>query len=258
MPFWDISRDLEELSFKRFYRAPFEETHVNFSEQVSEQDESTLASFQLPTELPTDKGGILELHNSIATHTIIAAARGGKLKQLAFNGHIQRPFAVRALLPYWVRLDEWNIPGYRQGYMAAAPLLRPLLAHASLWLGTAEEHEDRHDRRLTREEIQTLKQYCESHGVPKLRQPLAFLEEEDEDQDEEGHQELAEEQQEQGSKTQQAKPEDPNLNQPIELYLPWLEDAELAQQVANAWNAIAERGEADLVKCECEKCAASE
>lgn len=42
--------------------------------------------------------------------------------------------------------------------------------------------------------------------------------------------------------------------QPIELYLPWLEEAELAQQVADAWNAVVDRGEADVVKCWCDLC----
>lgn len=42
---------------------------------------------------------------------------------------------------------------------------------------------------------------------------------------------------------------------PITSYLRWLaEDAELAQQVANAWNEVVRRGEADAVLCECNKC----
>lgn len=44
---------------------------------------------------------------------------------------------------------------------------------------------------------------------------------------------------------------------PIELYLSWLhKDAELAQQVAEAWNEVVKRGEADVVKCTCEQCKA--
>lgn len=39
------------------------------------------------------------------------------------------------------------------------------------------------------------------------------------------------------------------------VYLQWLEeDAELAQQVADAWNAVADSGCADYVKCWCDRC----
>lgn len=35
---------------------------------------------------------------------------------------------------------------------------------------------------------------------------------------------------------------------PINMYLRWFaQNAELAQQVADAWNAVVERGEADMV-----------
>lgn len=45
----------------------------------------------------------------------------------------------------------------------------------------------------------------------------------------------------------------------LKLYLPWLEqDADLAQRVADAWNAVVERGEADLAKCCCLQCSPSE
>lgn len=40
-----------------------------------------------------------------------------------------------------------------------------------------------------------------------------------------------------------------------ELYFRWLrDDAQLAQQVADAWNELVQRGDADLVKCYCRKC----
>lgn len=39
--------------------------------------------------------------------------------------------------------------------------------------------------------------------------------------------------------------------QPVQLYTVWLvEDAELSRQVAEAWNLLVERGEADVVRCE--------
>lgn len=44
-------------------------------------------------------------------------------------------------------------------------------------------------------------------------------------------------------------------SQPVARYLPWLEeDAELAQQVADVWNAIVEHGKADALECECFSC----
>lgn len=46
----------------------------------------------------------------------------------------------------------------------------------------------------------------------------------------------------------------PGENEPIQRYLPWLEVAELAQEMADAWNVVVEHREADVVKCECEKC----
>lgn len=42
---------------------------------------------------------------------------------------------------------------------------------------------------------------------------------------------------------------------PVTRYFPWLlEDAELSQRVADAWNAVVRRGGADLVACRCERC----
>lgn len=43
-------------------------------------------------------------------------------------------------------------------------------------------------------------------------------------------------------------------DQPVKRYFPWLEDAELAGQVADAWNEVVKRGEADKIKCPCKKC----
>lgn len=45
---------------------------------------------------------------------------------------------------------------------------------------------------------------------------------------------------------------------PTDGYLVWLrDDAELAQRVADAWNAVVERGGADLIQCYCPKCCKS-
>lgn len=41
----------------------------------------------------------------------------------------------------------------------------------------------------------------------------------------------------------------------VERYLPWLaRDGQLAREVAEAWNLVVDREEADVVKCPCERC----
>ena len=51
------------------------------------------------------------------------------------------------------------------------------------------------------------------------------------------------------------EPEDSECPATILHYFAWLaEDAELAQQVADAWNELVRRGEAGKIKCDCQKC----
>lgn len=158
---------------------------------------------------------------AIAGRTIIAAAKGGQLRHLNDSMHPRKPFAIRALLPFWVLMEEREEEEgvYCMYYGSAAILHRPFLSHVSRWLGAvARKH-----RQLSAKEIQELHGYFQDQCMPEIRRDRY-----------------------------RSKP----APQPITLYLPWLaEDAALAQRVSDAWNTAVARGEEDLVKCACEKCA---
>lgn len=52
-----------------------------------------------------------------------------------------------------------------------------------------------------------------------------------------------------------APEEMPLPESPVYSYFNWLRwDAELAQQVADAWNAVVDRGGTELLQCYCPKC----
>lgn len=176
------------------------------------EEEEPLASFELPSELPTAYEARVLLHFSIAYRTIIAAARGGKLKRLVADKNVERPFAIPALLPYWV--DAKVTPSHYSQvstWQEAALAWRARLYHASLWIGATSSTSPRYDRRLTYHNIQTLR--------PHLPVPTGRSRDE------------------------------------LEPQLLWVEkDAELAGKVADAWNGVVQRGEADVVQCWCLKC----
>lgn len=109
-----------------------------------------------------------------------------------------------ALWPYWVNLD------YAYGCNTLASL-RPLLAHASLWLGSTSDSGRRETRKLTGQDVQSLPSYFKKEGMPASRDDLYYH----------GH-------------------------QPLAPYLPWLEDTDLAQRIADAWNAVIHRGAGTL------------
>lgn len=114
-----------------------------------------LTSFELPGERPASAEARHKLHASIACRMVIAAPKGGQLRYIFGAAKQQAPFAVRAILPYWVGLKcMWLTPGLV--WEAAAATFRASLSHASLWLGTTSETGARHDRRLTAQEIQEL------------------------------------------------------------------------------------------------------
>lgn len=182
--------------------------------QVPEEE---LVAFELP-QLPFTGtlGRIQGLHYSIACRTIITAARGGKLKALKLKGSsIQDPFALPQLVPFWVGIQDWG-PGQPvgQGY--------------TKWLGAAAElrralshayiQHAKGRRQLTTADIQALESYLTVISPPR-NSPLTKQE-----------------------------------RIPFALYIPWLEDEDLAEQVADAWKAVVARGEADVVKCVCLTC----
>lgn len=177
-----------------------------------------MSSFELPAELPTSKEEQDALRFSIAYRTIITAAPGGSLRSLKIIPSLEHPFAIRALLPYWLLIDPPSVSGCQGTWELAARTLRPALAHASLWLGANSDPGAREDRRLTREEVQSLHEVFSGAALPRFFRPRGQY-------------------------------------QAVMRYLAWMEqDEELAQQVADAWNVIEGRGKADENPCGCTKC----
>lgn len=192
----------------------------------------------------------IALYYSVLYCTIVAAARARSLKRLFIpEVAIQKPFAVRALLPSWIDIEQWYIMDVRartypvssKFWSDAAAALRPALAHASVWLSESALG-IRESRTLSREEVQSLY----AHFLIVESTP-DFTGEEQIFHDHFEH-----------NKIFHVPPpkEAPSIAcSLVDLYLPWLaEDAGLAQQVADAWNAIAERNQADKVKCRCKRC----
>lgn len=191
---------------------------------IDEQEEAKWSAYELPVQLPNNEDVVNALHIAVACRTIIAAAKGGQLRHLfaGFFHDFDYPFAVRSLLPYWVPMESWlRVSETPDGWLKSASTFRPLLAHASLWLDVAEGSElTRSDRELTRQEVQSLNAHFSDDKMPEVA-PLG------------GNWET----------------------QPVERYLPWLEeDAELAQRVADAWNAVVRSGKADETVCSCSRC----
>lgn len=123
-------------------------------------------------------------------------------------------------MPYWVNIESWHSEGCSDQevnyWAAAARSLRSTLAHASLW----RDGNPHGSRLLTRQDVQSLPDCLEQDGVPSISQPPR------------------------GSR-----------KHGIAYYSRrFREDEELAQCVADAWNAVVERGEADVVNCGCAKC----
>lgn len=195
---------------------------------IEEIEEAWLTSFEPPEVAPKRLYDNAQLHACIAARTIVAAAKGGHLRQLDFFGEQPYAFAVRSVVPYWVNLESLETETRLHGWMQAASLLRPFLAHSSLWLNTAQNADPRHSRHLTAQEVQALLAYAQQEGLPKLR---SYQDEAEKSGLSDGREE------------------------PLECYLAWLEeDHGLAQKVAETWSAVIERGEANKVMCRCKRC----
>lgn len=202
---------------------------------MEEHDEATWASFEIPAQLPTvskDSGSSIpgdRLHLSIATRTVITAARGGRLQRLHAgfeDADVEPPFAIPTLLPYWVTIEEWyHVVGCLEGWHVAASTLRILLAHNSRWLGVGQgTAAARPDRELTGQDVQS---FYSSYSHDYIHEIVPLEGERHEDE----------------------------FEHPLMRYLEWLaEDAEVAQRVADAWNAVVQRGQADDQGCSCDRC----
>lgn len=232
MPLWELVSNIEELNIasKRFDSVNGASDNLLLS--TDELTEDAITSFELPSApFAAPFGGspeeAVELHSRTIFRTVIAAARGGQLRSLLLpKESIQHPFAVRALLPCWVEVEDWavNEPSTLpiKRWYEAANTLRPALYHAAKWMHEATAGVS-DGLRLTREQVQSLHAYFTAmKAVPRFTSDLDSLD---------------------GSSPL------------FELYLPWLaEDDELAQRVADAWNGVVRRGEAANVGCFCERC----
>lgn len=118
--------------------------------EIEEQNEELLTSFALPSVAPQSLRTSAVLHERIAARTIMAAAQGGHLRHLDFDGRQPHAFAVRSMVPYWVELETLESDDGIDGWMQAAALLRPYLAHCSLWLSAPSDAGPRHTRHLKR------------------------------------------------------------------------------------------------------------
>lgn len=101
VPIWDLSCKSKALSFELYG------TNFDFpSNDVEEQFEEALITVEAPVN---DWRSEDAYHRSLTSRAIIAAARGGQLRELRSIGHEpQKPFAIRALLPCWVPMEKWS------------------------------------------------------------------------------------------------------------------------------------------------------
>lgn len=191
----------------------------------SAAEERRKTSFRLPASpVAKDDEALKTLHDSILCRTIVAAAKGGKLKSLNIADRFYwTPFMIGGLLQYWVGVEHWYLDTLPQDdgrpmhpFHKAASELRTALAHASIWITP------RNDRLLTSEDLRGW------FAKYKAKEVAARVE---------------------------RFPELELYNAAIEFYIYWLQEhAALAQQVSDALNAVVERGEADRVKCTCDEC----
>lgn len=108
VPLWTLSRSIQGLGL-HFQDEPL---GSGTRDEIDEQSKASLTSyeaFELPEKLPTDKAGIRALNLSVACGTTITAAKSGVLESLAVSKYIQQPFAARSMLPYWVRINNFEV-----------------------------------------------------------------------------------------------------------------------------------------------------
>lgn len=256
MPLWELSPQLKRLSIGKV------EKYDSESEWETEEVPLARLAYYKPPESSFATTRAELIHCSIAFRAIIAAVKGVRLRSLVLSRHItlqHKVFAVRALLPFWIAVEDWgNWEEHRHARFSysfsakrdwyhAARTLRQALAHASLWQGTSSSSA-RTNRALSRDDVQGLLAYFTSLSVEARPPALAWTTEIEPTE-------------------RERPPQAPYMNQlfpprtitktyaVIDLYLPWLaEDAKLAQKVSRAWNEIAQRGEADVAGCQCQRC----
>lgn len=236
MPFWKLAHNVKDLSLL-FDPMGFAEVPEHM--HCEEQSEAISGAFELlPSMPPTSKSDINSLHYAIASRVVITAARGGRLRRTRFsNGYTQPPFAIRALLPFWLGLEYWELENaFTTGNAFMVDIndddddaledlsidteawihasgFRSFVGHAALWLGQAGSTQPREVHSLTRQDVQGLQAFYAFSNTPDF-QPYT-----------------------------------------VGRYLPWLsQDADLAQQVADAWNEIVNAQRTYRMWCDCPRC----
>lgn len=194
--------------------------------------------------------------------TIVTAARGMRVRELPmgidFRDALWKPFATPELFPAWVGVDRWDswskselygwdstfdcTAAHSELWPIAAIFLRRALFHmSSLPLAQREACIDpTRARLLARSDVQAMHSEFQLNGLPRVADP------------DEAEYQLCD-----IEKVEYAyhSPKKLLTGTPIELYFRWLrDDAQLAQHVADAWNAVVERGGAALLRCYCHKC----
>lgn len=235
---WELVHKVKYLSLGGSshdgYHRDFDEDEVQEHAFPSEEQ---LLSFELPaTCFSGSIEAAQELMDSIARRTLVTAARGSGLRRLALDRihekMLWKCFAIPSLLPCWVGINEWATYSRSKPvpWLGAAIALRPALAHTTQALDAAQSGLRGADgvRLLEVAEVQAMHSHLER--MPVVCKP---------DWNDKGPV--------WGPELEPATP--------FAHYLAWLrDDAELARQVAEVWNAIVERGEADMVRCYCSKC----
>lgn len=229
VPLWELSTGLQALSLDVINYSPCR--HEGTGEVT--EDSLTAAEGLLQRRIAqmssddVEQGRNEDLHHdAIACRMIIAAAQGGRLKRLTFTHGLELPFAVRALVPYWVHIEDWGRHLYpRESWIRTARLLRPFLAHLSHrqnWIEPPSISDARNDRRLTHHHLQSLPAcFADVYYSGEVRHAGNFF------------------------------------HDTVDVYLRWLaEDEEVRAGVLEAWNSIVDRGEEDKVKCSCLSCGA--
>lgn len=185
---------------------------------IEEQTAEAVNSFELPESLPTTDEQLALLHYGISNRTIVAAARNGRLRLLGLEKfHLEHAFAIRSLLPSWVGVPTWRCEGKESGDPTKGEWQL-----AASELGPRLAHA-------------SLWHGTAVNSTPRQERRLAGAE---------------------VQKLGHVGPDERTLNFGLQPYLSWLEeDAELAQQVADAWNVVLEYGDGyDVPFCPCNRC----
>lgn len=217
-----LTRNLRDPSLDFCFTEHWGLLHGNAIRELGEIDLSfsteamEAITYTVSQVLGVDKRSAHTRQLLIARNLVFAAANAGNLKRMRCGIQISLAFAARALLPYWVGIEVWHL--YDRGvWENAAMSLRPLLANASLWLQTTSTACPRSS---------PVKKSRSCRCSTRMKSPRSIS----------------------------PAPSTFFKTQSFATCLGLAEDEALAQRVADAWNRLVEDREADIVKCQCEKC----